>query len=181
MRASSTLPQPNTVAPLSKRLSQRVTVRGGVLDSVVSSMRNALQRLPRGTVVVHSTFDLDECFTDWAWKVGALFATASCVNTPWWDADHRDTRVVARFVWPQTDERFVVRVMETSEPDVLVRRMAILLSDEPTEFVPSAFPSNVWPSPALVLEAVRKANPFPLHWLAALHTAGILSSRTEAR
>lgn len=181
MRTSSTLPLPSTVASLSDRLSRRVTVRGGPLDSVVSSMRNALQRLPRGAVLVHSTFELDECFAEWAWKVGALFATASCVGTPWWDADHRDTRVVARFVWPQTDERLVVRVMETSEPEVRARRMAILLSDEPTEFVPSAFPANVWPSPALVLEAVRKANPFPLHWLAALHTADILASRAEAR
>lgn len=174
MRASSTLPLPLASA---ERLSQRVTIRGGALDSVVTSMRNTLQRLPPGSVVMHASFPLDEAFSSWAWQVGAIFATGSCVGTQWWDAHHRNVRVVSRFVWPNTEEGVVIRVLETDEPDVLRRRMAILLTEEVTERAPAAFPRSVWPSPAVVLEAVRRSPPCPLHWLAGLHTAGILATR----
>lgn len=179
MRPSSTLPLPSSMPPLAvERPSQRVTVRGGPLDSVVTSMRNTLQRLPRGSAVLHASFvGLDEAFQAWAWHVASIFATGSCVGTKWWDAERHGVRVVSRFVWPQTTEHVVVRVVETDEPDVLRRRMAVLLTEEPSEPVPAAFPLREWPSPALVLDAVRRAEPIRLDWLAALHTANILASR----
>lgn len=181
MRASSTLPLPSSMPPLAtERFSQRLTVKGGPLDSVVTSFRNGLERLPRGSVVLHATFPLDAAFTAWAWQVGAIFATASCVGTQWWDAAHRGVRVISRFVWPQTEERAVLRVLETEDGDVRRRRMAILLSEDATEAVPAAFPAAAWPSPSVVLEAVRLASPHPLDWLAALHTASILAARTRA-
>ncbi|MDX2014002.1 MAG: hypothetical protein SFW67_27645 [Myxococcaceae bacterium] len=181
MRHSSTLPLPSLASPLAtERFSARVTVKGGPLDSVVTSMRNGLERLPRGSVVLHATFALDDAFANWAWQVGALFATASCVGTPWWDAEYRSLRVLSRFVWPHTEERAVVRVLETAEGDVRRRRMAILLSEDATEAVPAAFPKAAWPSPSVVLEAIRVAAPHPLDWLAAFHTAGIVASRPRA-
>lgn len=182
MRPSSTLPLPSSMPPLAvERPSQRVTVRGGPLDSVVTSLRNTLQRLPRGTVVLHATFDLDEVFQAWAWHVASIFATGSCVGTTWWDAERHGVRVISRFVWPQTPEPVVVRVLETDESDVLRRRMAVLLTEEPSEPVPAPFPLGEWPSPAVVLEAVRRAAPARLDWLAALHTANILASRSRAQ
>lgn len=182
MRPSSTLPLPSSMPPLAvERPSQRVTLRGGPLDSVVTSLRNTLQRLPRGTVVLHATFDLDEVFQAWAWHVASIFATGSCVGTTWWDAERHGVRVISRFVWPQTPEPVVVRVLETDESDVLRRRMAVLLTEEPSEPVPAPFPLGEWPSPAVVLEAVRRAAPARLDWLAALHTANILASRSRAQ
>jgi len=161
------------------RLSQRVTIRGGPLDSVVTSMRNTLQRLPRGTAVLHASFPLDDAFQTWAWHLSSIFATASCVGIKWWDAERHGLRAISRFVWPQTTESVVVRVMETDESDITRRRMAVLLTEDPSEPVPAPFPLREWPSPALVLDAVRRAEPIRLDWLAALHTANILASRAK--
>lgn len=180
MRHSSTLPLPSSLPPLAtERFSRKLTVKAGPLDSVVTSMRNGLQRLPRGAVVLHACVTLDDAFRAWAWQVAGIFATGTCVGTQWWDAEHRGVRVVSRFVWPLTEERVVIRVLETDEGDVRRRRMAILVSEDVTEAVPAAFPAAAWPSPSTLLEAIRMADPHPLEWLAAFHTAAILQSRAR--